>query len=226
MKTLKTLITIFSLLSLIGLLTSCSGQEAKLKKENGELKQKIAALEENNEALSIKIAALESEISELLETPEKMFEKAMADKQAENYDEALQMLERLTAKAVGQPMERKARDEVKAVNRLKQEKLLAEERARRESFQEIGGGFMVRKVNVRSYYGISEIVGEIKNNAGKDFVVANFVVALYDSEGALLSNAYVKFINFRKESVRTFSSYSDLTASKISRYEVQFENAI
>ncbi len=226
MKTIKGLPAIFCALCLVGLTASCGDPGAALKAENEQLKRKLVDLEANNLKLSTRIAELENEISQFTETPEMILERAIKEKQSGNYEEALKLLERLTAKAAGKPIVKTARDEAVAIARLKQEKLLAEERARRETFQDIGGGFAARKVTVRDSHGVTEVVGEIKNNAGKDFIIAKFVIALYDKEGILLSNSFVDFTSFPNGSIKTFSAYSDVPPKKISSCKVQLDKVI
>jgi len=214
------------LLGLAGLLASCGDSGAELQKENAALKKKLIDFEQANRELSAKVTALEQEVAQFMETPESMFDKAVKARQTGNYDEAISLLDRLTAKAAGKPIVRAAKDEAALISRLKQEKLAADNRARRETFQDIGGGFAVRKISFRDSHGITEIVGELKNNSGKNFIIAKFVVALYDGEGILLSNSFIDFTSFPNGAVNTFSTYSDVAARKISSCKVQVDKII
>jgi TolA-binding protein len=226
MKKINGIAAILAAFSLIGLGLSCKDQTASLKKENEQLNRRLIELGAKNQELTAKIAELEKEITQYTETPESMLQKAIKEKQSGNYDEAMKLLELLMAKAAGKPIVKTARDEVAAIVKLKQEKLLAEARARRETFQDIGGGFAARKVTVRDSHGVTEVVGEIKNSAGKDFIIAKFVIALYDAEGALLSNSFIDFTSFPNGSIKTFSAYSDIPPKKISVCKVQLDKAI
>lgn len=216
----------FCLLSLIGLLLSCGNSGAELQKENEALKKKMIDLEQDNQGLRAKVTSLEQEVAQFMETPESMFDEAVKAKQMGKYDEAQALLERLMAKAAGKPIVRAARDEAALIAKLKQEKLVAEDRARRETFQDIDGGFAVRKISFRDSHGITEIVGELKNNSGKNLIIAKFVVALYDGEGTLISNSFIDFTSFPNGTVKTFSTYSDVSARKISSCKVQVDKVI
>jgi hypothetical protein len=226
MKRIQRLAVILAAFSLIGLAASCGDPSAELKKENEQLNRKLIDLDSKNQELTAKIADLEKEIGQYQETPEVMLENAIKEKQANHYDEALNILERLIAIAAGKPIVKTARDETAAIGKLRQEKRLAEDRARHETFQDIAGGFAFRKLTFRDSHGITEIVGEIKNNAGKDFIIAKFVIALYDAEGTLLSNSFVDFTSFPNGSIKTFSAYSDIPARKISACKVQLDKVI
>lgn len=226
MKKIDRFVKILCALSLITALASCGNPSAEPQKENVTLKRTLVDLEQRNRELTAKVADLEKEVAQFMETPESMFEKAMKEKQLGKYDEALNLLETLAAKAAGKPVARSAKDEVTIIGKLKQDRLTAEERARRETFQDIGSGFAARKINFRDSHGITEIVGELKNNTGKNLIIAKFVVALYDAEGTLLSNSFIDFTSFPNGSVKTFSAYSDISARKISTCKVQLDKAI
>jgi outer membrane murein-binding lipoprotein Lpp len=226
MKKIRGFAAILATFCLICLGSACSDPSAALKKENEQLNRKLVELDTKNQDLSAKIAELEKEISQYTETPELMLEKAIKEKQSGHYDEAVKILELLMAKATGKPIVKTARDEIAAIAKLKQEMLLAEDRARRETFQDIGGGFAVRKITFRDSHGITEVVGEIKNSAGKDFIIAKFVIALYDAEGTLLSNSFIDFTSFPNGSVKTFSAYSEIPPKKISNCKVQLDKVI
>jgi len=226
MKKIKGFGAILMAACLIGLGLSCNDPSAALKKENEQLNRKLVELDSKNQELTARIADLEKEISQFTETPESMLEKAIKEKQSTNYDEALKLLELLMARAAGKPIVKTARDEAAAIARLKQEKLQADDRARRETFQDIGGGFAARKITSRDSHGITEVVGEIKNSAGKDFIIAKFVIALYDAEGTLLSNSFIDFTSFPNGSIKTFSAYSDIPPKKISTCKVQLDKVI
>jgi hypothetical protein len=226
MKKIKGFGAILMAACLIGLGLSCNDPSAALKKENEQLNRKLVELDSKNQELTAKIADLEKEISQFTETPESMLEKAIKEKQSANYDEALKLLELLMARAAGKPIVKTARDEAAAIARLKQEKLQADDRARRVTFQDIGGGFAARKITFRDSHGITEVVGEIKNSAGKDFIIAKFVIALYDAEGSLLSNSFIDFTSFPNGSIKTFSAYSDIPPKKISTCKVQLDKVI
>ena len=226
MKRINGLTAVLAAFLLVCLGISCKDPSAALKKENERLNRRLVELDAKNQELTAKVQGLEKEISQYTETPEAMLEKAIKEKQASNYDEAIKLLELVMAKAAGTPIVKTARDEMASIARLAKEKLVAEDRARRETFQDIGGGFAVRKVTVRDSHGVAEVVGEIKNNAGKNFIIAKFVIALYDGEGSLLSNSFIDFTSFPSGSVKTFSAYSDIPPKKIANCKVQLDKVI
>jgi len=226
MKKINRFAALLAAFGMVCLGLSCKDPSAALKKENEQLNRRLIELDAKNQELAAKIYELQKEILQYTETPEAMLQKAIKEKQSGNYDEATKLLELVMAKAAGTPIVKTARDEVAAIARLSKEKLIAEDRAKRETFQDIGGGFAVRKVTVRDSHGVTEVVGEIKNNAGKNFIIAKFVIALYDGEGTLLSNSFIDFTSFPSGSVKTFSAYSDIPPKKISNCKVQLDKVI
>jgi len=84
----------------------------------------------------------------------------------------------------------------------------------------------VRRITAKSFVGMTEILGEIKNNSGQSYTLVNIIVALYDSEDNLLDNAVANISNFTTGSVKSFSAYASVSLNRIARYRVQFENAI
>lgn len=199
---------------------------AALKEENVRLISEITRLKQENDALRSKIILLEKQVKELSETPAAMYEQAQKYKAQKQYDEAIQTLEKIVVKASGQAIAQKAQTEIATVKNLKAQKQRADERAKRDAFSDIGGGFAVRRITAKSSWGITEILGEIKNDSGQSYALVNIIIALYDSENNLLENAVANISNFNYGSVKSFSALASVPLSQIARYRVQFENAI
>lgn len=197
-----------------------------IKEENARLSQTIDNLKKENVSLQIKIDSLEKQVKELSETAAAMYEQARKYRDQEQYDAAITILEKLIIRANGEPIAKKAEAEIVTLKNIKAQKQKAEEKAKKDAFTDIGGGFAVRRVSGKSFSGMAELVGEIKNNSGQNYSIVNIIIALYDSEDNLLGNAIANISNFNTGAVKTFSAYSDVPLNKIARYRVQFENAI
>lgn len=197
-----------------------------LKEENARLTQTIDTLKKENIGQKIQIDSLEKQVKELSETPAAMYEQALKFKGLEQYSAAIKTLEKIIVKAGGEPIAKKAQAEIATLINLMAQKQKAEEKAKKDAFTDIGGGFAVRRVNGKSFSGMAELVGEIKNNSGQNYSIVNIMIALYDSEDNLLGNAVANISNFNTGAVKTFSAYSDIPLNRIAKYKVQFENAI
>jgi len=81
---------------------------AALKEENARLTNELTKLKQDNEALRNRITLLEKQVKELSETPAAMYEQAQKHKALEQYDEAIQTLEKIVVKASGQAIAQKA----------------------------------------------------------------------------------------------------------------------
>jgi hypothetical protein len=204
---------------------SCE-KRAALKEENARLTNELTKLKQDNEALRNRITLLEKQVGELSETPAAMYKQAQKYKALKQYDEAIQTLENIVVKASGQAIAQKAQTEIATLKNLKAQKQRADERAKRDAFSDIGGGFAVRRITAKSSLGMTEILGEIKNNSGQSYTLVNIIVALYDSEDNLLDNAVANISNFTSGSVKSFSAYANVPLNRIARYRIQFENAI
>lgn len=204
---------------------SC-GQGAALKEENAKLTSELAKIKHENEALREKNLSLEKQVKELSETPVAMYERAQNLKTIGQYEEAIQILDQLIIKASGQPIAQNAQREIATLQKLKSQKEKEEERAKRDAFKDIGGGFGVRRITIKSSFGTTEVLGEIKNNSGRSYSLVNIIVALYDANDNLLDNAVANISNFPAGSVKSFSAYASVSSDRIEKYRVQFENAL
>lgn len=215
-----------------------SCKDKALKEENIRISQELAALKQENNVLKLRVSGLEAQIKELSETPAALFERAQKLKGNGLYEAAITALESVVLKASGQPVAQKAQAEISTLNGLidqkkrEEERLMAqkkkeEERAKRDAFTSIGGGFGVRRVNIKSSgYGLTEIIGEIKNDSGESYSIVNITIALYDSSDNLLGNGIANISNLSAGSIRSFTGLADVPSSRIAKYRVQFENAI
>jgi hypothetical protein len=197
-----------------------------LKEENARINRELTIAQQENNALKSRVFELEAQVKELSETPEAMFERAQKLKGNGLYDSAIKAFESVVLKASGQPIAQKAQAEIATIKNLIAQKNREEERAKRDAFTSIGGGFGVRRVSMRSSSGFTEIIGEIKNDSGESYNIVNITIALYDSEDNLLGNGIANISNLSAGSIRSFSGLADTPRSRIAKYRVQFENAI
>jgi cell division protein FtsB len=222
---MKRYISYFSFFLVFFVNISCE-KGTSIKEENARLTNELTNLKQDNEVLRGKITTLEKQVMGLSETPAAMYEQAQRYKGLEQYDEAVRTLEKIVIKASDQPIAQKAQTEIAALKNLKAQKKAAEEKARKDAFKDIGGGFAVRRISGKSSIGMTEFIGEIKNNSGQTYNLVNISIALYDSEENLLGNAIANISNLSSGSVKSFSAYSDVPLDRIAKYRVQFENAI
>lgn len=227
---MKTSIQIIYLLGCITLIGCNNKDNSKLFKQietlNAELKQENTQLMKQLSTASAKIQLLEQQITKLRETPEAMYEFALQLKQQQKYDQALDVLERLQIKAAGKTIAKKARKEKKIISKFLQKQREELARAERNKFKSVGGGFSVRKVHLKGSFGMTEIVGEMKNSSGNDYLIANFFIGLYDENGDLLGNGVTNISNFRNGTVKNFTGLAQVQEKKVFSYKVQFENAM
>ncbi|MFH1734355.1 MAG: hypothetical protein ABIE92_06565, partial [bacterium] len=66
-----------------------------------------------------------------------------------------------------------------------------------ETETKIAGGFLYRNVSFKSTFGgYTNIMGEMINNSGRDYTLANFVVSVYDKNKRLIGTGYINISNF------------------------------
>ena len=73
----------------------------------------------------------------------------------------------------------------------------------------------------------TQCLGEMTNNSGRDYTLANFIVSVYDENEKLIETAYINISNFAKDDKKSFEALLiDSQASQIASYKIQFENGM
>ena len=84
--------------------------------------------------------------------------------------------------------------------------------------------FTYKNVSVKSKNGYVELIGEVTNNTGKDFTIANFVVSLYGENSSLLAVGSISMSNLAHGQTKSFRSIVEADHSKMKEYKIDFEN--
>lgn len=88
----------------------------------------------------------------------------------------------------------------------------------------IGNGFYVKNVTFRHDYGMLNIIGEMSNNSGINYTLANFIISLYDDDGNLLGIGYINISNFLNGQTKAFNGLAQVGERAKYKYKIQFEN--
>jgi hypothetical protein len=88
--------------------------------------------------------------------------------------------------------------------------------------------FEVRRISIKPFAGggMTEVVGEMKNNSGQSYSLVNIIVSLYDAQDNLLGNAIANISNVSPSSIKSFSAYGSVPPEKVAKYKVQYENSL
>ena len=90
----------------------------------------------------------------------------------------------------------------------------------------ISGGFVYKNIKFKSSMGMIKAIGELTNNSGTDYSLANFIISVYDENGSLIGSGYINISNFLEGQTKTFNALIDAPISEIKKYKIQFENGI
>lgn len=93
-------------------------------------------------------------------------------------------------------------------------------------FNSVGNGFSVRKIKIDISNSTLNLIGEMKNETGKSYQVANFIFGLYDEQDNLLGSGIINISNFADDSTKIFRSIADAPDRKVDSVKIQFENGI
>ena len=70
-----------------------------------------------------------------------------------------------------------------------------------------------------------KVMGEVTNNSGKNYTLANFVVTLYDENGGLIDTGYANVSNLADGETKSFMApILGLSDDQVDKYKMQFEN--
>ena len=96
-----------------------------------------------------------------------------------------------------------------------------------ESSEELdaGEGFFASNVSFSNGDFGCEWIGEIRNDSGRDYSLANFVLSIYDPSGRLLDTAYINVSSFRAGQTKSFRAMAGRVPDQV-RYKIQFENGL
>ena len=89
---------------------------------------------------------------------------------------------------------------------------------------EISGGFSYDNVSFKEEFGMVNVIGEMTNNSGTNYTLANFLVSVYGDDGKLIGTGYINMSNLLNGQTKTFNGLVDANYSAISKYKIQFEN--
>ena len=101
------------------------------------------------------------------------------------------------------------------------------EKPRTDGALPAGSGFYYRNVSVKRSVGLEQVIGEMVNESGKSFVIANFIVSVYDAKSTLLDTGIANIGSFENGSTKSFdASFMGLDLKKADKFKIQFENGI
>ena len=90
-----------------------------------------------------------------------------------------------------------------------------------------GSGFLYSNVSISTGMLGTQCLGEMTNNSGRDYTIANFIVSVYDENEKLIETAYINISNFAKGDKKSFETLLiDSQADQIASYKIQFENGL
>lgn len=99
--------------------------------------------------------------------------------------------------------------------------------AAHQSAKPAGSGFFYSNVSISTGMLGTQCLGEMTNNSGRDYTLANFIVSVYDENDRLIETAYINISNFAKDDKKSFEALLiDSQASQIASYKIQFENGM
>lgn len=90
-----------------------------------------------------------------------------------------------------------------------------------------GSGFFYSNVSISTGMLGAQCLGEMTNNSGRDYTLANFIVSVYDENEKLIETTYISISNFAKDDKKSFEALLiESQASQIASYKIQFENGM
>lgn len=84
--------------------------------------------------------------------------------------------------------------------------------------------FEYKNISFKDNGNYIKVIGEITNNSGKDYKVANFMISVYNNEGNLVSTGYANISNLSNGQTKSINTLIEGQRSKVSKYKIQFEN--
>ena len=87
------------------------------------------------------------------------------------------------------------------------------------------GGFAYDKIALKdNALGHAHIMGEMKNNSGKNYQAALFTIIGYDENDNILDTVTTTINNFPNNSIKVFDDFLQIHASEIKRIKIQFDD--
>ncbi len=88
-----------------------------------------------------------------------------------------------------------------------------------------GNGFYYKNVSFKSSMIGNQALGEVINESGKDYQLANFILSVYDSNEQLLEAAYIPISNIPSGVTKSFTTFLlNTSVGEIVSHKIQFEN--
>ena len=89
-----------------------------------------------------------------------------------------------------------------------------------------GNGFYYENVSFKNDV-MNQVLGEITNESGKDYLLANFILSVYDRNAKLLQTAFINVSNIPTGITKSFTTFlAGTSIGEISSYKIQFENGL
>ncbi|MFQ5963348.1 MAG: FxLYD domain-containing protein [Candidatus Scalinduaceae bacterium] len=95
-----------------------------------------------------------------------------------------------------------------------------------EGFENVGGGFYVRRVFFTSFGSSSTVTGEIKNNSENDSRIASFVMKVYSKDYGMITNLDFSVRRLKSGDIKPFEEIiTGVRPFDIARYEIAFKES-
>lgn len=95
-----------------------------------------------------------------------------------------------------------------------------------EGFEDVGNGFYAGKVSFTSFGSSSTVKGEIKNNSGKNYYSASFIMKVYSENHGIITDFDFSVRRLKSGEVRPFEEIiAGVRPVDISRYEIVFKKS-
>ncbi|MGQ9628939.1 MAG: FxLYD domain-containing protein [bacterium] len=100
------------------------------------------------------------------------------------------------------------------------------EEAQKERFVSAGGGFGYRHIKFGDAAGFVEVTGEMMNDSGRNYTLADFAIIIYDRDGNFLTLEHIVITNFKNGEVKSFRLIAHARPEFAKRYIIRFEEGI
>lgn len=100
-------------------------------------------------------------------------------------------------------------------------------REQKKAGTQIAGGFVYKNVSFKSSYGgYVDVIGEMTNNSGKSYTLANFTISVYDKDDNLLATGGILISNFNKGQTKSFDAIIEADYDRLTKYKIDFESGL
>lgn len=108
-----------------------------------------------------------------------------------------------------------------------EEKSLTDDLSSIEDKTPAGNGFFYENVSFKSGMLGNQALGEITNESGKNYQLANFILSVYNKNEELLDTAYINISNIPNGVTKSFQAFLlNTSIDQVSFYKIQFENGL